>query len=226
MLAYAAHRRRSRQISPSTLILIVGAHAVAVGLLAAAKMDVPLVPEIVKTKIFNVPEPLPPEPLPPPPRSEPAPQLVPPPPSTVDRVPPVVPLPIPGPTFDPGTNINTTVPEIGPAIETPLKPAIVVPQPSTPVRVAARAITPSDLLRPPYPESKRRSEEETVLRLRLSIDARGRVVGVEPAGSADPAFVASARTHLMRHWRYRPATEDGQAVATSLVITLRFELED
>ena len=32
------------------------------------------------------------------------------------------------------------------------------------------------------------------------------------------------RKHLLAHWRYRPATEDGRAIATSIVITLRFEL--
>ena len=94
------------------------------------------------------------------------------------------------------------------------------------VRVGPRAATPPDLLRPPYPEAKRRTEEEAVLRLRLAIDDRGRVTAVEPVGAADPAFLAAARSHLVRYWRYRPATEDGRAVATSLTITLRFELED
>ena len=65
-----------------------------------------------------------------------------------------------------------------------------------------------------------------MLRLRLSIDARGRVTAVEPIGTADPAFLASARAHLIRVWRYKPATEDGRAVASTLTITLRFELEE
>jgi protein TonB len=29
----------------------------------------------------------------------------------------------------------------------------------------------------------------------------------------------------MANWRYRPATEDGRALATTTVITLRFQLE-
>ena len=81
-------------------------------------------------------------------------------------------------------------------------------------------------MRPPYPDSKRRSEEEAALRLRLSIDERGRVTAVEPIGAADPEFLAAARAHLLRFWRYKPATEDGRAVATSMVITLRFQLEE
>jgi protein TonB len=50
------------------------------------------------------------------------------------------------------------------------------------------------------------------------------VTGVEAVGPADPVFLAAARRHLLAHWRYRPATEDGRAVATSTLVTLRFEL--
>ena len=66
---------------------------------------------------------------------------------------------------------------------------------------------------------------EAVLRLRLSIDERGRVVSVDPVGAADGAFLAAARRHLLAQWRYKPAMEGGRAVATSIVITLRFQLE-
>ena len=51
-----------------------------------------------------------------------------------------------------------------------------------------------------------------MLKLRLSIDHRGRVVAVEPVGRADRAFLAAARRHLIAKWRYKPATEDGRAV--------------
>ena len=96
--------------------------------------------------------------------------------------------------------------------------------PSAPVRVGPRFATPADAVRPPYPPSKIASDEEAVLKLKLSIDPRGRVVAVEPVGRADPAFLAAARRHLLAHWRYKPATEDGRAIASSTVITLRFQL--
>jgi len=80
-------------------------------------------------------------------------------------------------------------------------------------------------VKPPYPDDKRRLDEEAVLRLRLSIDERGRVVAVEPVGRADRSFLEAARRHIIAHWRYRPASEDGRAVASSTVITLRFEIE-
>jgi len=228
MLAYAAHRRSRRQLSPTMLAVILGGHAIALGLLVTARMDMgnPFVP--TRTKIIDIPLPKPPEKTPPPPTPEPQPdsKLPPPPRSFIETPPTVVPLPQPGPSVDLGPSTQGT-PDIGPALDTPLsEPARVEPVPVPPVRLAARAMTPSDLLRPPYPDNKRRLEEEAVLRLRLAIDPRGRVTAVEPVGAADPSFLAAARSHLLRFWRYKPATEDGRAVASSLVITLRFELEE
>ena len=52
------------------------------------------------------------------------------------------------------------------------------------------------------------------------------MTSVEPVGSADPAFLEAARRHILARWRYRPATEDGRAVASSTVVSLRFELND
>lgn len=229
MLAYAADRRKPRQLSPSALALIIGGHAVAIALLISVKMDVPLFPTPVETETYNVPLP-PPPPPPEQPRVEPKvqqSQLPPPPDSHVDRPPPIIPTPQPGPSLDSGPALNSSAPDIGPALGDTFVPTPPLPQPKPEiVRVAARSVTPADLLRPPYPESMRRTEEEATLRLRLSIDARGRVTAVEPIGQADSAFVASARSHLIRYWRYRPATEDGKAVASTMVITLRFELED
>jgi len=51
------------------------------------------------------------------------------------------------------------------------------------------------------------------------------VVAVDPVGRADPVFLAAARRHLIKNWRYRPASEDGRAIGSSLVITLRFQLD-
>ena len=99
-------------------------------------------------------------------------------------------------------------------------------QRADPVRIAAASRTPEQALRPPYPNSKLRNEEEATLKLRLSIDTRGRVTAVTPVGPADPIFLEAARRHIIRAWRYRPATEDGVAVTSTMVISLSFQLED
>ena len=230
MLAYAAHRRQQRKLSPTALSLIVGAHAVALALLISAKMEVSGPPPVTKTWVKHIP--LPPEPPPPPPPQS-QPQLAPrtpaPQPSNLTQPKPLIDTPTAAPTIDLGPPTTTIVPDIRPVLETPLRPlppALDPPKPAPPIRVAARFNTPADLLRPPYPEGKRQGEEEATLRLRLLIDARGRVTSVESVGPADPEFLASARRHLVRHWRYQPATENGRSIGSTLVITLRFQLED
>ncbi len=84
--------------------------------------------------------------------------------------------------------------------------------------------TPEALLRPPYPDSKRMLGQEATLTLKLSIDERGRVTGVEPIGAADRIFLEAARKHLLRSWRFTPASEDGTPVPSTKVVTLHFEL--
>lgn len=64
-----------------------------------------------------------------------------------------------------------------------------------------------------------------MLKLRLTIDPSGRVVAVAPVARADPAFLDAARRHILAHWRYRPARENGQAIVSSAVITLHFRLD-
>jgi len=124
----------------------------------------------------------------------------------VDTTPMPLPLPDPGPAIGPGIDTHVT--------------------PTPPVRVGPRFRTSEADVKPPYPPSKLRDEEEATLKLRLSIDARGRVIAVDPVGPADPVFLAAARKHVMARWRYQPATEDGRPVATTTTITLHFELND
>lgn len=205
---------------PRTLVLIVAGHAALIAAVMAAKTDIP-------QRIFNRPTVVELIPLDKPPPDQPQPQ-----PQPRDQA--TQPLPnqplrevqLPTPTHD----VIATTPMLseiplanGPVIE-PVGPVTATtPQP---VRTGPRFATPASELRPPYPESKRRLEEEAVLKLRLSIDDRGRITAVEPVGNADPAFLQSARRHIIAHWRYKPAMEGDRAVASSTVITLRFELDD
>ena len=209
--AFAARKRH-----PRALLLIVAAHAAALAAVMTAKMDLPMPFDPTITKVKLIPEQkAPPENPPPQPKQD---AIQP----RIDQMPRVVPIPQPDvPALDLAPPRPMPLPDPGPLIG----PSIDPPKPA-PVRTGPRFRTPESLMKPPYPQQKLRLDEEAVLRLRLGIDARGRVTSVEPVGSADPIFLGAARRHLIAHWRYQPATEDGRPVATSTVITLRFELEN
>jgi len=215
--AFASRRRH-----PSALLLIVAGHAALLAAVLSARMDLPvrIIPQITEVTLIDPPKPPPPDQ--PPAKQPPSPRD-----SAIDRPRAIVPAPpidspavepAPLPTPFPGDAVagNSVVP-------TPDPLPLPVPDP---VRTGPRFATPADLVRPPYPPAKLRTEEEAVLRLRLSIDQRGRVVAVEPVGPADRSFLDAARRHIIAKWRYRPAMEDGRAVAATTVITLAFRIEE
>ena len=219
MLAYASGRQQiaRRGDSPSTLLFIIGAHVTALAVVMSMKMDLPARiwdenPEVVMVPIKPPP---PPDPVPAKPRTAP---------SQIDQ--PQTIIPTKPQDSQPVDNRPTDKVEftelVGPKLPElpPLSQKIVEP-----VRTGPRLATPADLLRPPYPQSKLESQQEASLRLKLSIDERGRVVAVDPVGPADSAFLNAARKHLLARWRYQPATVDGRPQASTTVITLRFELE-
>lgn len=225
MLAYAAARSDREAPRRKTLALIVAGHALALAAVMLARGDLhgrgtepPLVVE---------PIPIPPDP---PPLVQPVHKQLEPAPShfrnpklIIDNLP--VEHEQPQVATDPGpTNVDDGR---GTDIQ-PSQPAIIDPpiNPHLSTRIAPRLVTPEALLRPPYPDSKRMLGEEATLTLKLTIDTAGRVVAVEPVGAADRAFLDSARRHLLRSWRFMPATEDGKAVGSTKVITLHFELGD
>jgi len=213
MLAYAPRPER-RRLNPPALALIAGAHAVAIVAVMSAKMDLapPWKPE--RTQVTFIPIPPQPQPEPQPlARSQPSNR-------PIDSVPPIVDtLPNPGPVV----SDFPLPPNPGPIVNPGPGPGPVVDPPIT--RTGPRFATADGDIRPPYPDSMRAQEREATLRLRLAIDERGRVVGVEPVGRADPVFLAAARRHILKAWRYKPAMEGERAVASSTVITLQFELD-
>lgn len=213
---FAAYRRH-----PNALLFIVGGHAVLIAAVMTAKLAVP--PRIVDPPIIVRPIPIPPDPppIPDPPATKETHQ---PPRSTPYQPSRTCPVPsLAGPTID---TTPIPQPDFGPIAGPNLDPGPTTTPISQPVRVGPRFATPELLIKPPYPADKQRLEEEATLRLKLAIDDRGRVTAVEPVGRVDRSFFEAARKHLIAYWRYKPATEDGRAVATTTVITLRFELQD
>ena len=214
MLAYAPRRQR-RRFNPPALALIIGAHAAAIVAVMSARLDLPDKWKSAPTDVTFVP--LPPEPQPDPqPQADPRPSR-----SAIDTPAPIVDTqPSPAPPVD----ALPMPPDPGPLIGNGMDPAP-LPKPVPIVRSGPRFVTPEADVRPPYPEAKRALEQEATLRLRLSIDERGRVVAVEPVGKADATFLAAARRHILRAWRYRPAMEGDRAIASTTVITLQFKLD-
>ena len=207
---------------PKALMLIIGGHAALVAAVMMAKMEIipPIGPTTTVIDFIDPPKPPPPEPKPTP---EPKPRVDPRN-SSVDQ--PEVKVPTPLNTSDTKFDdvpLPPQPPNPGPVGTGEKVIEAVTPKP--PIFVAGRFNTPERLIKPPYPADKQRLEEEAVLRLKLSIDERGRVTAVEPVGRVDRSFFEAARKHLIANWRYKPATEDGKAVPWSTIISLTFRIE-
>ena len=216
MLAYAANRPRiaARRPSPNSMLFIASAHVVAIAVLMSAKMDLPGTIFDPPIKIIDLPAPpAPPRPVDPG-QSHRKPLEI------SDPQPLIALPPMPGEQAQPDPNpgaATVTGPATDPFAGTEGKPLALD---SGPV-----LNTPAGELKPPYPRSKLLLEEEASLTLKLSIDALGRVVAVEPVGRADRIFLDAARRHLIAHWRYRPAMSDGHSVPATLITTLHFRLD-
>jgi periplasmic protein TonB len=201
------------------MLIVIAAHVAAIAVVMSAKMDLPGRIFDPPTQVINVPLPKDPPPLPPQSTPQATTKA-----NWVTRTAPQLPIP-------------TRPPEVDTGGTTSLDPGVlvgggtaVIPQPlppfkADPVKLGPQLLTPAAELKPPYPQEKLLSEEEAQLKLLLTIDERGRVTAVEPVGRADPVFLRAARQYLLAHWRYRPASEDGRAVTSTTVITLRFTLE-
>lgn len=217
MLAYAASRPApvERRPHPNTMLAIIAAHVAVVAVVMSAKMDLPEIIKRPPPTIFWVPTPKDPPPNPQPRRSQQQARN-----TSVDEIEPIVTtLPPRGEPLDPPSRLDPGTILGGANVITELPP------PHSVVKLGPQLVTPAYELKPPYPASKLVTEEEATLRLRLLIDEHGRVTAVDPVGSADRIFLEAARRYLIAHWRYKAATEDGRAVASSMVITLRFQLD-
>jgi protein TonB len=220
MLAYAANRPApvERKPHPNAMLMVIGVHVALLAALMSAKMDLPRRLIDHPPTIFWVPKPEV-DPLPHPTQQRTQATN-----NWIDRTKPqVTTRPIVTPEID---TTGTNPPHLGEIAGTgtlviPEIPRMIV----TPVKSGPQLLTPVSELKPPYPSSKLINEEEAALTLRLTIDANGRVVAVQPVGRTDAVFLEAARKHLIAHWRYKPAMDDGQAVISSMVVTLRFQLD-
>jgi len=110
------------------------------------------------------------------------------------------------------------------------------PEPSAvqPYR-AERYLAPTEVDAPPvplslevppgeYPREAREAGFEGDVRLRLRVDAEGRVREAEVLSDPGHGLGAAAVPIAKRYYRFRPAQVRGQPVAAELVLTVRFQL--
>jgi protein TonB len=81
-------------------------------------------------------------------------------------------------------------------------------------------------LKPPYPASQQRLGAEGVVTLRVLIGADGRVKSAEKLRATNDDFYQATLRHVLRNWRFKPATLDGRPIESSKVMTLHFELNE
>ena len=104
----------------------------------------------------------------------------------------------------PPANIDTNAATV-PSITTPAQPVAMGPR----ADASWAGNTP-----PPYPPAARRLREEGDVRLSVHIDESGRVTEVKIARSSGSSRLDAAAVETVKKWRFKPATVDGQAVAS------------
>lgn len=129
--------------------------------------------------------------------------------------------------FDAPAIDGTTILSALPSVELPRDAGTANLPVTVPVLIGAE-LDPryADRFKPSYPSSLRRAEIEGQVRVRVTIDVRGRVVEVEELAASNPEFFRATRRHALRNWRFRPATRDGKPVQSQKILTLEFRLED
>jgi len=220
MLQYAAGRNAiaPRKPSPNALLIVISVHVALLAAVMSAKMDLPGSIRNSPLVVQLIPE-----------RATPPEQQIKPQAQPTPRQPNFTQPPRQVDIATSGGEIVDATPSL-PAFDglmgdPTLRPTVTPTPRPAPVKAGARLITPASELKPPYPMSRLASGEEGAVTVRLTVDERGRVTAVDPVGRPDRAFFEAARRHLLAHWRYQPATEDGRAVATSFTVTLRFQLD-
>lgn len=79
---------------------------------------------------------------------------------------------------------------------------------------------------PPYPPAMIRAQVEGFATVKVYIDEAGKVISVELVDTNDSAFWKATQQQALKSWRFRPATRDGEPVASERVMTVRFRLAD
>lgn len=79
---------------------------------------------------------------------------------------------------------------------------------------------------PPYPRAELHKGIEGTVMLKVLVDVDGTPLEVSvQQSSGNRALDRSAREHVLKHWRFQPATRDGSAVQAYGVVPIVFSLQ-
>jgi protein TonB len=177
---------------------------------------------VTETKVVEAPPPPPPPPpkdLPPPPKN------LPPPPVYVPPPPVDVPPPPPAPTV-----AATTVPP-PPAVERHVEAPSAPPAPPAPVAARAARIDANDpACKPDYPAAAVRAGATGISKIKLSVDASGKVTSAEVVGSSGPTrenrlLDNAAKAAFSTCHMYPGIDENGRPVGTTTVAEYLWKLD-
>lgn len=127
------------------------------------------------------------------------------------------------PSAPPRTERSTTTPVVPQPEPSPKKPELEKPEPAEPlVQTQARyRRNPA----PDYPDEARRLRQEGVVLLRVQVNARGRVDGVEIERSSGSPSLDQAATRAVRRWEFEPARRGDTPFASTVTVPVRFRLD-
>ena len=123
--------------------------------------------------------------------------------------------------------VNTPAP--APAITVQMTPHPVTPvAPVNPSPVSSKVTgVASTHTIPPYPEMERRMGHEGTVTLRISIDNTGNVTGAQVEQSSGSQVLDQAAVEWVKaHWKYKPAIQNGTAVAATSEAAVKFSLKN
>ncbi|MDH5821499.1 energy transducer TonB [Luteimonas sp. RD2P54] len=102
-------------------------------------------------------------------------------------------------------------------------------RPADPAPAPAPAITrpadPLERVEPEYPAAALRAQEEGTVLLRVQVDAGGNPGAIEIARSSRSRELDRAARTAVGQWRFSPAMENGQPVASTVEVPIDFRMD-
>lgn len=78
---------------------------------------------------------------------------------------------------------------------------------------------------PKYPASAIKERQSGTVRVEVSIDKAGQVSAVELAGTSGSAVLDAVAIERAWHWKFNPATENGEPVESRIRVPVIFSLD-